>query len=173
MHFRWWLHGKHGIFRGPNQWIQFSLQVLRRGSWMPIALITWSNLHVHLTFRQRFDTVPESYIGFTPQASRITSRALVSWYRISGYERVFRYRCMMVIQRSMLCDATCHDLSPGIINGMYPKSAGDKHREWIKDLVHVQGEHQDPVGLLQNLIAMPTSLTCSCSRTGDWKQVVL
>ena len=69
-------------------------------------------------------------------------------YKISGYERVFHDRLMTVIRRAMLCSAACHTLSPGVINNMYPDKIDQKHRKWIKDLIHVQGSHPDPVGEL-------------------------
>ena len=63
-------------------------------------------------------------------------------HRISDYERVFHYRLMVVIRRALLLDATCHALTPGLVNSMCSKSADDKHREWIKDAIHLQEDAQ-------------------------------
>ena len=52
-------------------------------------------------------------------------------YRISGYERMFHYCLMTVTRRKMLYEATCHSLTPGGIENMYPPSADKKHRDWI------------------------------------------
>ena len=48
----------------------------------------------------------------------------------------------------MLFDATCHALTPGVIENMYPKKIDDRHCEWIKDLIHAPGNHPGPVGQL-------------------------
>ena len=87
--------------------------------------------------------------------------------RISGYES-----CVSLPSydgdRALLCEATCHDLSPATVNSMYPKSADEKHWAWIKNLIHVEGGHQDPVGQLVNPsrsrpeLANPTP--CRCKR---------
>ena len=42
-------------------------------------------------------------------------------YRISGYERVFHYLLMAVMRRAMIYDATCHTLTPGAADNMYPQ----------------------------------------------------
>ena len=57
-------------------------------------------------------------------------------YRISGYERMFHYRLTTVITRKMVYKATCHSLSPGAANNMYPPAEDQKHRDWINELMH-------------------------------------
>ena len=37
----------------------------------------------------------------------------------------------------MFLYATCHEVTPGVIENIYPKKVDDEHREWIKDLIHV------------------------------------
>ena len=49
-------------------------------------------------------------------------------YKISGYERVFHYRLMTVIRRAVLFEATCHTLTPGSDNNMYPASLDNQYR---------------------------------------------
>ena len=56
-------------------------------------------------------------------------------YRISGYERMFHYCLMTVTRRKMLYEATCHSLTPGGIENMYPPAADKKHRDWINELM--------------------------------------
>ena len=53
-------------------------------------------------------------------------------YRISGYERMFHYRLMSVMR-------TCHALSPGAADSMYPRSVDKEHRDWINELMHTSG----------------------------------
>ena len=56
-------------------------------------------------------------------------------YRISGYERMFHYCLMTVTRRRMLCEASCHNLTPAGIENMYPSSTDKKHRDWINELM--------------------------------------
>ena len=76
---------------------------------------------------------------------------------------------------------SCHELTPGAIENMYPTKMDIQHRNWIHDPAHklvlsacssvpstscnLQGQ-----GALMLLTSMPTSWTCSCSRT--WALVV-
>ena len=68
-------------------------------------------------------------------------------YRISGYERMFRY-CLMTVMRRMLYEASCHNLTPAGIENMYPSSRDKKHRDWINELMYTPGEPQDVVDQL-------------------------
>ena len=69
-------------------------------------------------------------------------------YRISGYERLFHYRLMTVMRRAMIYKATCHSLSPGAADNMYPRSVDREHRDWINALVHTSGGPSEPVDQL-------------------------
>ena len=65
-------------------------------------------------------------------------------YTISGYERVFHYRRMTVMRRAMIYDATCHTLTPGAADNMYPPSVDRDYRNWINALMHASGGHPEP-----------------------------
>ena len=39
----------------------------------------------------------------------------------------------------MVYKATCHTLSPGAADNMYPRSADKEHRDWINELRHTSG----------------------------------
>ena len=58
------------------------------------------------------------------------------------------YSLMIVIRRAMISEATCHNLTPGALNNMYPPFVDAQYRSWINDLLHVPGGHSDPVLLL-------------------------
>ena len=60
-------------------------------------------------------------------------------YRISGYECMFHSRLMTVTRRAMIYKATCHSLSPGAADNMYPNSVDKEHRDWINELMHTSG----------------------------------
>ena len=118
------------------------------------------------------DTVPESYVGIyssgkkdrmgcdIPKVVDFTIRSLpiqvqddlmraeilpTMWPRYIRLERVFHYRLMTVIRRAMIFDATCHTLTPGAGNNMYPPSVDNEYRKWINELMHTLGGHPDPV----------------------------
>ena len=69
-------------------------------------------------------------------------------YRISGYERMFHYRLMTVMRRAMIYKATCHTLSPGAADNMYPRSVDKEHRDWINELMHTSGGPSESVDQL-------------------------
>ena len=66
-------------------------------------------------------------------------------YKISGHERVFHCRLMTVIRRAMIFDATCHMLTPGAANNIYPPSVDNQCGTWINELLHIPGAHPNPV----------------------------
>ena len=46
----------------------------------------------------------------------------------------------------MVAEATCHNLTPGALENMYPPSVDLRYRSsWIYDLFHVTGGHSGPV----------------------------
>ena len=69
-------------------------------------------------------------------------------YRISGYERMFHYCLMTVTRRRMLCEASCHNLTPAGVNNMYPSTIDKKHRAWINGLMSTAGGPEDAVDQL-------------------------
>ena len=61
---------------------------------------------------------------------------------------MFHYCLMTVIRRQMVCKATCHNLSLGAVDNMYPPSADKKHRDWINELMHTSGGPTESVDQL-------------------------
>ena len=48
----------------------------------------------------------------------------------------------------MIYKATCHTLSPGAADNMYPRSVDKEHRDWIYELMHTSGGPSESVGQL-------------------------
>ena len=49
----------------------------------------------------------------------------------------------------MLCEASCHNLTPAGIENMYPSSTDTKHRDWINALMSTSG---GPTNVVDQLI---------------------
>ena len=48
----------------------------------------------------------------------------------------------------MIYKATCHSLSPGAADNMYPPAVDREHRDWINSLMHTSGGLSEPLDQL-------------------------